>query len=57
MSDVRHNNRVHLSVRVVTVRACARPAPTRPAGDADRWTASDHNFPDSGFRRIFSGTE
>ena len=43
MSDVRHNNRVHLSVRVVTVRACARPAPGRLAGYAERWAFRNGN--------------
>jgi integrase len=35
-APVRHNYRVNLPVRAVTGRACARPAPARPAGYAAR---------------------
>ena len=31
------NNSVNLTIRPVTVRACARPAPVRLAGYAERW--------------------
>jgi len=40
MVAVRHNNRVCLKVSVVKVRACARPARTRPASDVDRSAGS-----------------
>jgi hypothetical protein len=51
------NNRLKLSVRVVTGVACARPAPARTAAYRARWTAWDHDFPESGFKRIFLGTQ
>jgi hypothetical protein len=35
------NQRVNPPVRPVTVLAGARPAPVRPAGYADRWTANE----------------
>jgi len=30
---------------------------TRRAAERERWTDSDHNFPETGFGRIFLGTK
>jgi hypothetical protein len=51
------NNAIQPAVWVVTPRAAARAAPSHPTADRVRWTVSDHDFPDSRFGRIFSGTE
>jgi hypothetical protein len=51
------NMPIKLSVRAVTGLACASPAPSRPAAYRRRWTVSDHDFPESGFGRIFLGTQ